>query len=183
MLAYHAKIAGMNGVLLAAGTNPWAVVAAAAVTGVATLAGIFAAQLYTTKRERRDELRELFDDCAAALSAALSAFDRRKVAPTEAQRDKTGEDFNEKVGVVQRRENQVAIRLGTSTEIYQSFRGACEAFEQLEALAWKAGANPIEDNRAAPARKQIVSARADFIRQAGNYISKGWGPRRVMPGR
>ena len=79
------------------------------------------------RSERFKELRDVLDLAGAAITAALYAGDRRRVADSEQKRETTGTDFDKKVETVQEMESRIAIRLGDGESCLAELPGSARA--------------------------------------------------------
>jgi hypothetical protein len=140
------------------------------VAAVAGLAGVIlkirhdrGLQRERDRLARENELRDVLDRGGDALTAALYAFDRRRVAPPE-ERRATGEDFNDKVKEVEVTAARITDRIGKDETAAQSYRGALGSLKELRTLVYEAGEgmNPEESERADHLRERVVSLRSEY---------------------
>jgi hypothetical protein len=121
--------------------------------------------------ERLQELGKVLDECGAAVTQALAAFDRRRVSP-ESKLSETGEDFDKKVESVRLMDNRVALRLGTSDPAYQSYRAAGAGLQELSDLIWEAQGylKKEQDPTANKLRADVKSAHEEFLAAARRWV-------------
>ena len=145
-------------------------IAVAVVAAVASLAGVVLKNRHDRGRQREQdrlarqkELRDVLDRGGDALTAALYAFDRRRVAPPE-ERRATGEDFNDKVEEVEVMAARITERIGKDETATQSYRGALGSLKELRTLVYKAGEglSPEESEQADHLRERVVSLRSEY---------------------
>lgn len=138
----------------------------AVVAAVASVAGVVLKNRHDRGRQREQdrlarqkELRDVLDRGGDALTAALYAFDRRRVAPPK-ERRATGEDFNDKVEEVE----VMAARIPEPAA--QSYRGALASLKELRTLVYEAGEglSPEESERADHLKERVVSLRSKYER-------------------
>ena len=153
-----------------------AVIVAAVVSLAVSLLTI-AADSYRQRRqlhaERLNELRDLYDQGGAAITAALYAFDRRAVAVTEQGRSLTGEEFDKKVESVEFMDARIAIRLGDEPEV-GTYGEARERLEELRKLIFEAGERLTDEQkaRADDLRKQVVQLRGEYLEHARRRLDE-----------
>jgi hypothetical protein len=142
----------------------------AVVAAVASVAGVVLKNRHDRGRQREQdrlarqkELRDVLDRGADALTAALYAFDRRRVAPPE-ERRATGEDFNDKVEEVEVMAARIAQRCGRDVPATQSYRGALVSLNELRKLVFDAGEGftPEENERADHLKERVVSLHSEY---------------------
>jgi hypothetical protein len=151
-------------------TANWIALVGIAAGLVAALVGA-GAKIYQSRRQSRSaglaELRDVIERGSTALTAALNAFDRRRVAPTEDDRKSTGMDFDAKVESVEALEATIATRLGSAAAA-RRYGEALEYLKELRDLVYVAGVsmNPEQAARADEVRAEVVRLRSDYLAEA-----------------
>jgi hypothetical protein len=147
-------------------------IVAAAVVSLAVAVLTIAADSRRQRRQARletlNELRDVLDRGGAALTAALFAFDRRKVSSTQKERDATGPAFDAKVEDVEVMETRIAIRLGDEAAAARTYHAAFARLDKLSELVFKAGEKmtPEQEGRAEALRKEVDELRREYLRHA-----------------
>lgn len=135
------------------------------------------ADRYRERRQARlkrfNELRDVLDRAAAALTAALYAFGRRASAP-ESERKSTGEAFDSAVEEVEVMEARIAIRLGEDHPARESYGEVLKRLEKLSTLIWEAHGDLTGERkvRATSLRKDVAGFRREYLDEARRLVAK-----------
>jgi hypothetical protein len=152
-------------------------IVAAAVVSLAVAVLTIAADSRRQRRQARsqtlNELRDVLDRGGAALTAALFAFDRRKVSSTPEERAATGPAFDARVEDVEVMETRIAIRLGDEAAAARTYHAAFARLRGLSALVFEAGEKmtPEQEGRAEALRKEVNELRREYLRHARSAVN------------